>query len=180
MHPTTVSELDRLIKELNNHKDDWARLELAAKIPLFEEVGRLVAEHAEGWVTIAADIKSIPLDSPLVGEEWASGPWATLVTINQTVETLKALAAEDEPPVNRNGLRNLPDGRLAAHPTDVATDVRTQLGAASERGGPDRSPAQHGNRAYAQWRRTDQSHTAENLRRRETTGTRRVFRERDR
>ena len=114
MHPTTITELDRLIKELGNHKDEWAQLGLARKSSLLEAVGERLAAQAEGWVTIAADIKGVPLDSPLAGEEWASGPWATLVTINQTVETLRALAAGDDPPLDQSGLRTLPDGRLAA------------------------------------------------------------------
>ncbi len=111
--PTPTAELDRRIKELNNHKDEWARLGVERKASLLAELAGRVAQHSRRWVEIAAGIKGLSLDSPLIGEEWASGPWALLANIHHQEATLRALARGEDPPLGRNAIRTKPDGQVA-------------------------------------------------------------------
>jgi acyl-CoA reductase-like NAD-dependent aldehyde dehydrogenase len=46
---------------------------------------------AEEWVEIARQIKGLPKGSPLLGEEWISGPWAVLAFTGALAETLHRL-----------------------------------------------------------------------------------------
>ena len=58
--------LDKAIGTLNTHKDEWARLPITEKIPLFQGVSKKTAEVAENWAAVAVNAKSIPKSSPLV------------------------------------------------------------------------------------------------------------------
>ena len=69
-------ELDQIVTTLAEHKDEWATLPIARKVSSLEELRGRVDEVAERWVDAAVRAKRIPVDSPLVGEEWMSGPWA--------------------------------------------------------------------------------------------------------
>jgi aldehyde dehydrogenase (NAD(P)+) len=110
---TTTADLERQLQELIDHKNEWATLELAQKIPLLERVKALTAQRAEEWVEVAAAIKGLPSDSSYLGEEWASGPWALLTTINLQLETLRSLAKGKEPPLGPNAVRTMAEGKVA-------------------------------------------------------------------
>ena len=115
LQPTSNStELDRQIERLQDHKQQWARLAVAEKIRLLEEVRRQAIKQDHDWVQITTGIKRVSLDSPLTGEEWAAGPWALISSINLQLETLVALAAGEDPPLRKGALRSGPDGRLVA------------------------------------------------------------------
>lgn len=104
--------LDAKIARLQAHKDDWARLPLEEKIHHLGEMRRRTGKVAEEWVEAAAKAKGIPLDSPLVGEEWAAGPWALLHGINRYVETLVALAKGEDLLKHAGPIRTRPDGQV--------------------------------------------------------------------
>lgn len=113
-HTFDSTELDQQIKRLQGHKQQWARLAVGDKIHLLEAVRRLAAKHDHDWVQASAAIKRVSLDSPLTGEEWASGPWALISTMNLQLETLQALAAGESPPLQKGALRSGPDDRVVA------------------------------------------------------------------
>lgn len=46
---------------------------------------------AEGWAKTAARHKLIPEGSPLVGEEWLSGPYAVMAACNGLMQTLSQM-----------------------------------------------------------------------------------------
>ena len=104
--------LDKAISALNTHKDEWARLPIAEKIPLFQDATTKTAEVADNWVAAAVKAKSIPENSPLVGEEWASGPWALIYGIESMVGTLQSLDKGKNPPIGK--VRTRPGGQLIA------------------------------------------------------------------
>ncbi len=106
--PTPTAVLDREIERLRAHAPDWARLPLAAKIARLGRLRERVDRAAEGWVRAAAHAKGLAPDSPLVGEEWISGPWAMLYTINALETTLKS--------AERGRLRRLVDGKTRTRP----------------------------------------------------------------
>ncbi len=111
-HTFNSTELDRQVKRLQDHKRQWARLAVTEKVRLLEDVRRLAARSDHDWVQISTGVKRVSLDSPLSGEEWASGPWALISTINLQIETLQALAAGESPPLQRGAVRGGPDGRV--------------------------------------------------------------------
>ena len=104
--------LDKAIAALNTHKDEWARLPIAEKIPLFQGLSIKTAEVAENWAAVAAQAKSIPENSPLVGEEWTSGPWALIYGIESMVGTLQSLEKGNNPPIGK--VRTSTGGQLIA------------------------------------------------------------------
>ncbi len=113
-HTFNSIELDHQIKGLQDHKQQWARLAIRDKIRLLEDVRREAAKRDHDWVQITTRIKRVSLDSPLTGEEWASGPWALISHINLQLETLEALASGENPPLQKGALRSGPGGRVVA------------------------------------------------------------------
>jgi aldehyde dehydrogenase (NAD(P)+) len=106
-------KLDCAIARLQGRKTDWARLPLSEKIHHLGELRRRTGKVAKRWVTAAAYAKRIPLGSPLLGEEWAGGPWALLHGINRYVETLVTLEEGGDLLKRTGKVRTLENGQLA-------------------------------------------------------------------
>jgi len=104
-------ELDQIVTRLAEHKDLWATLPIAQKVSYLEELRGRVDEVAERWVDAAVRAKRIPVDSPLVGEEWMSGPWALQKGLAVLVRSLEAVA-KGENPYDADALHTRPDGQL--------------------------------------------------------------------
>ena len=94
--------LDRLLGELDAGAARWAVTALPERAALLRRTHAAVAEHAEDWALTAARIKGLDPASPLVGEEWLSGPYAVLTGLDRLARTLDALAE------GRSPLRDLP------------------------------------------------------------------------
>jgi acyl-CoA reductase-like NAD-dependent aldehyde dehydrogenase len=69
----------------------WGQTSLSGRAALLNRFGELVAEHAEEWAVLGAQLKALPPHSPLVGEEWTSGPWAMLSYVDALRKSLEAL-----------------------------------------------------------------------------------------
>ena len=104
--------IDRDLADLREHADAWARLPVAERIDLLRGVRRNVADLAREWVDVAVKVKRLDPDSPLVGEEWISGPWVTLASIDGLLETLERLR-RDEDLLGDLDVHTLPSGQLA-------------------------------------------------------------------
>jgi aldehyde dehydrogenase (NAD(P)+) len=104
-------ELDQIVTALAEHKDEWATLRIAQKVKYLEELRGRVDEVAERWVNAAVKAKRIPSDSPVVGEEWMSGPWALQKGLSVLVRSLKAVA-KGEPTYDADSLHTRPDCQL--------------------------------------------------------------------
>src|SRR4051812_1465436 len=90
---TATTELGTIVDRLTVGEATWASTTLPERIRLLGELQAAVNDNAEQWVEIARGIKQLPADSPLVGEEWISGPWAVLGYVPALVETLSRLEA---------------------------------------------------------------------------------------
>lgn len=84
-------EIDSLIESVDKKKNEWARLSIPEKIKMLLEVRKNVGIYAQEWVDLSIEGKQIEPSSPLVGEEWSTGPWVFASTINNYIETLKAI-----------------------------------------------------------------------------------------
>ena len=80
-----------VVGRLTKAEKAWGQTTLSARVALLNRFAELVAQHAEEWVTLGARLKGLPLHSPLVGEEWTSGPWAMLSYVDALRKTLEVL-----------------------------------------------------------------------------------------
>ncbi|MEU4650714.1 aldehyde dehydrogenase family protein [Nocardia fluminea] len=116
---STATTIDAAIEALTEGAVRWAATPLAERGLLLRQVHDLTAQHAQDWVDIAVDIKGLPKDSPLIGEEWVSGPYPVITGTGALIESLAALDAERSPvdgfeitaaPGNRCAVQVLPHG----------------------------------------------------------------------
>lgn len=83
--------LDRDLAELDAAKDVWAATPLSQRVQILQQIKDNLLLVAEGWATTAARKKLIPQGSPLVGEEWLSGPYGLMMACNGLMDTLSKL-----------------------------------------------------------------------------------------
>ena len=124
---TTVTPdemLESAVGELAAHKRTWAHLPISRKVGYLRRMHERVGRCAEEWVRRAAAIKLIEPDSPWIGEEWISGPYALLEAISAVAKTLDSLAAGDDPLASRP-VRTRPDGQVIVEvfPDDIYDKV---------------------------------------------------------
>ena len=109
-----TKSIDQAITELQDRKREWARLPVAEKRELFTEVRAKANTAAQRWVDAAIEAKGLPSDSPLTGEEWASGPWALISTITEVLDTLGKLDSGDRESLKPQKVRTRSDGQVVA------------------------------------------------------------------
>lgn len=114
--PGTTSEqaatIDTALAELTRGESTWAAYDLARRRRLLEQVHAATAAQAGAWVRAAAAYKRLPGTSPLIGEEWISGPYPVLTSTAALAAGLRALE-EGRSPVDGFPLRKAPGGRVA-------------------------------------------------------------------
>lgn len=108
------SALDAAIDQLGIGSTTWSHLTLGQRARLFDTLRSTVSSVAEEWAETAALSKGLNAGHPLSGEEWLSGPYATLVALETYASTLRTLAAGQSP------LKNLktdaaPGARVRVH-----------------------------------------------------------------
>ena len=109
------ARLDDALSVLREHKDQWARTTAAQRVALLDRIKDGVMSVAEEWAQTAAEHKQIPQGSPLVGEEWITGPYAVMTACNLLMDTLSRMAGRrflDDVPI-----RELDNGQIAARVT---------------------------------------------------------------
>lgn len=90
--PETISrQADEITERLARGEQVWAQTSLAQRRALLDRLKQLTGTNASEWVQTAARIKQLPAQSPLLGEEWTSGPWAVLSYASALARTLDRL-----------------------------------------------------------------------------------------
>ena len=114
-----MPELDQALTELSAARDVWANTSVAARVDLLQQIKDQLIKVAEGWALTAARKKQIPEGSPLVGEEWMSGPYALMMGCNALIDTLSGMQGKRF--LDKVKLRKLVTGRIAAQvmPTNI-------------------------------------------------------------
>jgi acyl-CoA reductase-like NAD-dependent aldehyde dehydrogenase len=110
--PITTEAIDAAIGDLREGAETWGRLPLAERRQLLAAAVAATQRVASRWAETAAAIKQLPPDSPLVGEEWLSGPYPVLTSLHALSATLQALD-EGRSPVDDHDVWVAPGGRLA-------------------------------------------------------------------
>ncbi|GAA4480914.1 aldehyde dehydrogenase family protein [Microbacterium panaciterrae] len=106
--PETLAEdvrepLDEAISALRKGSASWSALTVGQRVTLLRGVRRTVAASAREWARTAVRSKQLPDGHALRGEEWLSGPYATLGALDAYIETLDRIA---------NGRNPLDDVRI--------------------------------------------------------------------
>jgi hypothetical protein len=90
-------QLDSAIDELGTGLRAWVHVTLSQRAKLLDRLHATVAAAAEEWADTAATSKQLEPGHPLRGEEWLSGPYATLVAIDAYRGSLGKLANGESP-----------------------------------------------------------------------------------
>lgn len=106
------ARLDAALARLRDGAARWSQLPLSERAALLAQVHAAVAPEAARWASIAAAVKGLSSSSPLVGEEWTSGPYATAAGAAALAASLAALAA-GRSPAERVRTTVAPGGRVA-------------------------------------------------------------------
>jgi len=107
-----TTRIDADIASLNDAKDTWARMAIEEKLVLLRNLRRRAGRSAERWVRLACEAKGLAMDSPLSGEEWTSGPWAFIATLNEAMKVLEEIARNGTPRIGASAIRTRPDGQV--------------------------------------------------------------------
>jgi acyl-CoA reductase-like NAD-dependent aldehyde dehydrogenase len=89
--------VDEVAERLARGEKVWAATSMAKRRKLLARFQQLTSANAAEWVRAAARIKQLPPESPLVGEEWISGPWAALMYANALGRALERLDRGADP-----------------------------------------------------------------------------------
>ncbi|WP_110206797.1 aldehyde dehydrogenase family protein [Nocardioides daejeonensis] len=108
----TSQRADQIAETARAGAEAWAGIDLQGRRRLLEQLAGLIDRHAAEWVRIAAEIKGLAPDSAAVGEEWISGPWATLYYTGHLIQSLAKLEQGDSP-VDGFATRRAPGDRVA-------------------------------------------------------------------
>ncbi|GEM35132.1 putative aldehyde dehydrogenase [Nocardia neocaledoniensis NBRC 108232] len=92
-----LDAVDAALSDLVEGERKWAATSLRERRWLLDRVRELTGRHAQDWVDAAAGIKGLPASSPLVGEEWISGPYVMAAALGALANTLEALARGESP-----------------------------------------------------------------------------------
>jgi aldehyde dehydrogenase (NAD(P)+) len=103
---------DGQLAELAAARGEWAALPVAARIDHLRRLARNTAAQADRWVRAACAAKGLDMRSPLAGEEWTSGPWALLFTVNRLIETLRDIEETGTPRLGKGAVHTRRDGQV--------------------------------------------------------------------
>ncbi|MFC8385586.1 aldehyde dehydrogenase family protein [Nocardia sp. NPDC057272] len=104
--------IDTALADLTQGEKTWAATDLRRRRELLDELHALTARDAEAWVAAARTIKKLDADSPLLGEEWMSGPMTMLAGAQALSESMAALE-KGASPIDDVDLTTAPGGRVA-------------------------------------------------------------------
>ncbi|WP_194825348.1 aldehyde dehydrogenase family protein [Nocardia sp. XZ_19_231] len=104
--------IDTALADLTQGEKTWAATDLRRRRELLDELHALTARDAEAWVAAARTIKKLDADSPLLGEEWMSGPMTMLAGAQALSESMAALE-KGTSPLDGVELVTAPGGRVA-------------------------------------------------------------------
>ena len=108
--PTSQRQLDEMVARLNEAAPGFVRLSLRERIALARSMQAGYLRIARRSVEAACAAKGISADSPVAGEEWATGPWAVVRQLRLVIESLEAIERTGTTPVGKLG--RTADGRL--------------------------------------------------------------------
>ena len=110
-HEDLFGEYQTALDDLNLTKDKWARTSVAERLQLLAAMKDGIMKVAEGWAEASARHKGLSPGTPIAGEEWIAGPYATMSGVNGLIGTLSHM--EGKTFIDRLPTRQLVTGQLA-------------------------------------------------------------------
>lgn len=110
----TAAALDADLDALAQGARVWTHLTLDQRARLLDGLYRSVSATAAEWADAAATSKDLGPGHPLRGEEWLSGPYATLTALDAYRESLRTIAAGHST-LSKVRMDAAPGGRTRAH-----------------------------------------------------------------
>lgn len=107
-----TAALDQSIAHLRDHAEQWARLPVAQKIALAEQMLSGTLAVAERQCAEAVRRKGIPADSPAAGEEYLGGPMVTVRNLRLLINTLRQIEQFGVPQLPAGSVRTRDDGQV--------------------------------------------------------------------
>ncbi|MGB1234864.1 MAG: aldehyde dehydrogenase family protein [Planktomarina sp.] len=105
------AEYDVALADLNAAKDDWVKLTPMDRVALLSEMRDGIMKVAEDWAHMSARKKGLTVGAPVSGEEWLTGPYATLSAVDAFMSTLSQMDGKTF--IDHLPKRDLPNGQLA-------------------------------------------------------------------
>ncbi len=109
--PEFFGEYEAALADLDAAKDGWARSSLAERIGLLTQMKHTIMQVAKDWAETSARNKGLSAGTPVAGEEWITGPYATMAGVNGLLHTLSQMPGKAFADKLRK--RELPTGQLA-------------------------------------------------------------------
>jgi len=113
IEPTSKSKLDEALAILQDHKKEWAALDIDERIDLLEELRDGVIRVAERWIDASVEAKGLTAGSAQEGEEWLGGISPVLRNISLLIDSLRDVAKHGVPQLRKNAFVR-PDGQVVA------------------------------------------------------------------
>ncbi|HEY7976270.1 MAG TPA: aldehyde dehydrogenase family protein [Ktedonobacterales bacterium] len=119
--PTTASgqpasdqaTMDAAVQTLQQRKDAWVNVSVRERIALIDRLIRDFHALQGRWVAACLQAKGLAPQDPAAGEEWATGPYATLKHLRQLRSSLSDIERHGSPRIP-GPVRTLADGRVVA------------------------------------------------------------------
>ncbi len=83
-----MQQMDEALAALSAGGDKWARTSPDERIAVLAQVKDALLSVSKTWARVAARHKQLPEGSPLIGEEWTTGPYALMSACNGLMLTL--------------------------------------------------------------------------------------------
>ncbi len=112
MLSSNFNELDSAIADIKASADRWAQTTNEQRLQVLNKIRDGINKVAPEWAAEAARQKQIPDGSPLVGEEWLSGPFAVLSACNTLIHTISMMDGKKF--LNSVPLRETTSGQVSA------------------------------------------------------------------
>ncbi len=106
---TNFDEIDRAITSLHSHRDRWVKTSISQRLDYLQDCLDRTLDIATAWANASCQAKGIDPRSVLAGEEWITGPIATVRNIRLLMTTLQANGQLAPPKIYQR-----PDGQFVA------------------------------------------------------------------
>jgi acyl-CoA reductase-like NAD-dependent aldehyde dehydrogenase len=113
IEPTSQSNLDEALAILEDHKQEWATLDIDERIELLEHLRDGVIEVADGWMQAAMEAKGMAPGSTEEGEEWLAGPASVVKNLSLLIASLRDIDEHGVPQLPKDPYTR-PDGQVVA------------------------------------------------------------------
>ncbi len=110
---TSQAKLEEALAVLEDHKQEWAALDVDERIELLEQLRAGVVAVAERWVRAAVEAKGMTSGSAEEGEEWLAGVGTVLRNLTLLIASLRDIRDYSVPQLPKSAYAR-PDGQVVA------------------------------------------------------------------